>query len=77
MTLHKNILTIKVGINVVFSCSRTNLRLGGAMNNLWSALLSHKEKLNDQELRSLLKTIHPALEQAIANWNKKISSIEL
>jgi len=39
--------------------------------------LSHKEKLNDQELRSLLKTIHPALEQAIANWNKKISSIEL
>jgi len=46
--------------------------LGGVnvMNNLWSALSSHKEKLNTQELTNLLKTAHPSLEQATTNWNK-------
>ena len=41
-----------------------------AMNNLWTALLIHKAKLSDQELTNLLKKTHPALEQAITNWNK-------
>jgi len=41
-----------------------------AMNNLWGALLSHKQKLSDLELINLLKTAHPALDQAIANWKK-------
>jgi len=41
-----------------------------AMNNLWGALLSHKQKLSDLELINLLKTAHPALDQAIVNWKK-------
>lgn len=41
-----------------------------AMDKLWRALLNHKEKLNEQELANLLKTTHPALEQAISNWDK-------
>lgn len=40
------------------------------MKNLWMALLNHKEKLDDQELAKLLKEAHPALNQAIADWNK-------
>jgi hypothetical protein len=45
---------------------------GGAelMEKLWTDLLNQKEKLNDQELTDFLKRNHPALEQAIINWNK-------
>jgi len=41
-----------------------------AMQSLWRSLLTHKEKLDDAALTSLLKKTHPALEQAIVNWNK-------
>ena len=46
--------------------------LGGvpAMKKMWDTLLKQKEKLSDEALTSLFKQTHPALEQAITNWNK-------
>ncbi|MEJ7557456.1 MAG: hypothetical protein WKF66_04040 [Pedobacter sp.] len=42
------------------------------MTNLWGALLIPKSKLNDKELAGVLHKAHPAFEQAIANWDKKL-----
>lgn len=40
------------------------------MEKLWQSLLACKVKLNDQELTSLFKKAHPALDKAIVSWNK-------
>jgi hypothetical protein len=41
------------------------------MKNLWTALLSQKEKLNDSDLMNLLMNSSPALKQAIVDWDKE------
>ena len=41
-----------------------------AMKNLWNALLAQKGKLDNQELSKILASAHPALAQAILNWDK-------
>jgi hypothetical protein len=41
------------------------------MKNLWTALLSQKEKLNDSDLMNLLMNSIPPLKQAIVDWDKE------
>lgn len=42
-----------------------------AMTSLWSALQKQKEKLDDAALNELLAQTHPALKDAVLNWDKK------
>lgn len=47
--------------------------LGGkdVMKKMWDILMNQNEKLNDDDLTDLLIKAHPALEQAITNWNNQ------
>jgi len=42
-----------------------------AMNSLWNALQKQKEKLDDTALNQLLSQTHPALKEAVLNWDKR------